>query len=455
VTGIKPQYLLAPGTAGPDEPIRSRGDLVAFIEAGAKPNGPQLVGVELERLPLLADGSAAPYASEGGPSVTALLLWLARERGYEPTEQEGHVVGLVRGDAQVHLEPGAQVELALPPRTTAREIEAVLRDWRDDLVAGAAATGVSAVALGLQPVTPVGAIGWVPKQRYAIMSRHLGARGPLAHHMMKATAGVQFTFDFADAQDAAGIVETALAASPVVNALAANSPLEEGRRNGWMTKRPEIWAGTDPDRTGLLSSVTDGGGYTHERYVSWATGVPVMFVVREGRWIELGDRTFARLLEEGVPGHGPALLSDWALHLTTLFPEVRVKQQIEIRGADSCSIELNAALAALWRGLLYDAGSRGRARSLHAGATAGERERTHRDAARRGLDARAGGVPLAEWASEILDIADEGLARLPSGEADRALLAPLREIAGASEPPAKRLLADWDREGPKALLRRL
>jgi glutamate--cysteine ligase len=456
MTGIAPQFLLARGVERADSPIHSREELVAFIAAGEKADGRQQIGVELERLPLLPDGTAAPYeATDGsGRCVRAVLETLADRFGFERVMRRGRLIGLRGAAAAVSLEPGAQIELSVDPRTTAHEILDDLLAWRHQLMLARVDTGVSVVALGLQPLTPVRDIGWIPRERYAIMREHLGARGDLAHHMMKATAGVQFNVDHSSEVEAAEIFRTALAVSPIVNAMVANSPLEEGRPNGFLTKRPEIWRRTDPDRTGLLPWIFDSDGFTYSRWVKYALDVPVMFVIRDDSWVRLGDRTFGELLAHGDERTGPARHEDFALHLTTLFPEVRIKQHVEIRGQDSCDVESCAALAAAWRGILYDGSARHEAGALAQHLDASARARLHADAGRQGLMARMGSSRLDEVAGELLRIARHGLERLEGAAGrDAALLEPLERNV-AEGPPAVALLSEASREGAAALLRR-
>jgi len=452
MTGLPPHYRTAPGLPGELEPIESVDDLVAFMRAGCKREGERRLGIEYERLPLRANGTAAPYQADGA-SVRSVLEFLAGT-GLERVDIEGNLLMLRGEDIEVHLEPGAQVELVLPPLDTAQEIRERLDTWHGLLVEAASVTGVHVVALGMQPVTPVPDIAWIPKGRYAIMRDHLGARGRLAHHMMKATAAVQLNVDFTSEEDAAGLVKTALALSPLVNALSVNSPLEEGRPNGFLSKRPAIWAETDPARCGLLPWVFEEG-FSFRRYVEWALDVPVMFVNRDGTWHALGNRSFRKFMDEGHPTLGRALHLDFYLHLTTLFPEVRVKQHAEIRGADSCSVEMIAAITALWRGILYDAAARESAFQLVAGLTNVEREALHLAVARRGPAALASARSVRELCVELVSIAADGLARLTSGSQDAACLEPLREAAESGRTAAESLLETWPIHGAAALLARI
>ena len=449
MTGRALAYRLPPGVDSPDAPIESRDQLVAHLAAGESPDGPSLLGVELELLPMRADGRAAPFEGPGG--VEQLLRSLA-ERGLEAVEAEGHVIGLRTDTVAVHLEPGAQVELALAPRARTRDVLDDVLSWRN-VLRSAASDDLHLVALGLQPVTPIRDIGWIPRNRYRLMSEYLATHGTLGHHMMKATAGAQFTVDYRDETNAAEIVRTTLALSPIVNALCANSPLEEGRPNGFLTKRPHVWANTDPSRTGILPWI-ERDRFSYDRYVEWALAAPLMFVLREGHWLRIGDRSFAQFLDVGHPEAGRARYEDFVLHLTTLFPEVRLKQHIEIRGADSCPSELVAAVAALWRGLLYHPGGSSFAAELAHEWTIPERQRLHEDAGRLGMAARIRGRSVAEIAATLIDCAARGLLALDGSTGpDLPLLEPLRKIAESGETLAEILLREWPRDGAAALLR--
>lgn len=451
MTGRTPQFRVPEGVA-PHAPIASRQQLLAHFAAGEKPNGPFRVGVELEMLPIVGDGHAAPYEADG-PSVTALLRALASAHGLAEVVVNDHLVGLAGPDGPIHLEPGGQVELALPPRVTAREVLADLERWRERLRDAGRACGVTLVTMGLQPVTPVRDIAWNPRNRYRIMREHLGRRGRLAHHMMKATAGTQFNVDHASEQDAAALMRAALGASPVMNALAANSPLEEGRENGWLTIRPHVWRNTDAERTGLLTWLHDEG-FSYERWLRWTLSAPVMFVVRDDEWVTIGDRTFAELIERGHPQAGAAQHQDFALHLTTLFPEVRLKQHVEIRGADSGEPDIVAAGAAFWRGALYDREARGAIVAMTDPWSAAEREALHEAAAREGLRASIRGRTLQALSLDMLDVAEDGLRRLEGGADDVALLHPLRAIARSGRTRAETFLDDWRARGVAAVLAR-
>lgn len=456
MTGLPPSFRPPPGVASVDSPIESRSELLAYFEAGAKPASARRLGVESERVPLRADGRAAPWKGDG-PCVRDLLAWLAENRSWEAIEVDGHLLSLRSDSGSIYLEPGAQPEIALPPLESPAEVLRRLQAWREDLRAAAEATGVHAASLGLQPVTPISDIAWIPRERYGIMKRHLGARGALAHHMMKGTAGVQVNVDYTSEVDAAEVMRCGLSLAPLVNALVANSPLEEGAPNGFRTKRPAIWLETDPERCGLLSWVFEDG-FSFERYLDWSLSSTVMFVVREDRWIEVGDVKLVDFLERGHPRLGRATHADFQLHLTTLFPEVRLKQHVEIRGADAAGAESAAAVTALWHGVLHDVPAREKALALLADLETSERETLHEDVGRHALSATLRGEPVRAWAKRLIDIAAAGLDRIAAAtgeESDARLLEPLREAASSGESPAERLLADFEARGAEALLERV
>lgn len=448
MTGVRPPFQAFGRIDDPDAPIESLGDLSDFHAAGCKPRSLHRVGVEAERLPLLASGEAAPYSAEG-PCVEGLLRHLASEEGWDAVLEGGRLLGLSRPDAAVHLEPGAQLELALGPRASGADVLVALRSWEATLERAAGVTGVHAVALGLQPLTPIPRIGWVPKERYAPMREALERRGDLAHHMMKGTASVQVSLDYESEEDAGEKLRTALALMPIVNATCANSPLEEGRGNGHHTKRPLIWSRTDPARVGLLPWAFEGGP-AFARWVDWALGVPPLFVIRDGRHVRLAARRFADFLRDGDERAGRATHADYQLHVTTLFPEVRLKQYLEVRGQDSVPAPLAAGLAALWLAVLGSPEARREALRPLSGLDARGREELHFAVGRHGLAARVGARRVRDLARELLDLAREAAA-----PGDKPLLESLVEVVSSGVTPAERLLRAWnERRDPAVLLER-
>jgi glutamate--cysteine ligase len=288
----------------------------------------------------------------------------------------------------------------------------------------------------------------MPKARYRIMREYLPTRGPLALEMMFATATVQANFDFESEADMADKMRTAMGISPVVSAIFANSSLSAGKASGYVSRRLHAWEETDPDRCGLLEFVFDPG-FGYRDYVEWALDVPMFFLVRDGVYRPGGGLTFRRFLERGSEGDR-ATLEDWDRHLTTVFPDVRLKRFIEVRGADAVPPGLTCSLPALWKGVLYDAEARAEAWALVADVTFAERTAGRSDVARRGLGAELGGRPVLELARELVRISERGLGRIAhAGRRDpdeRGFLDPIHEQLALGLSPGQVVLERWEGE---------
>ena len=429
-----------PGSTG--VPINGESDLLALFRSGEKAPQSFGVGVEYERLPLdRATGRAAPYATaDGSPAIEPFLERMVSQRGWTDQRENGRIIALEKAGTRVTLEPGAQVELS--GRVHARldavagELAGFLRE-ADDLAAG---MGIALVGVGYHPFSDFSEIGWVPKGRYGIMGPYLATRGHLSHGMMKATAGCQINLDYDTESDAMEKLRVAMSVSSVVTALCANSPMSRGQANGFLSKRSHIWLHTDPDRCGLLAfALRPGARYSD--YAAYALDVPMMFIVRDGKWVDMTGRTFREFLSGRTDGLTP-LLSDWEMHLTTLFPEVRLKAYVEVRGSDSASPEMILAQTALWKGLLYNETARRESWNLVAGETFHERVRFHRDVARLGLRARLGAVEALEIAQTLIRIAESAL-----GGDEARYLEPMRRILfDERRTPAESLLLRWKGE---------
>ncbi|HEY3174604.1 MAG TPA: glutamate-cysteine ligase family protein [Candidatus Polarisedimenticolia bacterium] len=427
------------GDRASETPIRGEEDLLLTFRSGEKPAESFGIGIEYERLPVSREtGLAVPYAKRSvSPSVERFLETMEERHEWRAEREAGHVIALEKEGTRVTLEPGAQVELSgRVHRDLASAREEVDRFLRvSDEVA--ASQGFAFIGLGYHPFTDFTQIDWVPKGRYRIMAPYLATRGHLAHGMMKGTAGCQVNLDFATESDAMEKLRVAMAISSIVTAMCANSPLSRGQANGFASLRSHIWLHTDPDRCGVLEfAFREGDRYAD--YAGYALDVPMLFVVREGRWIDMTGRTFRSFLAGGTAGLTP-LLSDWEMHLTTLFPEARLKAYVEVRGSDSGSPDLILAQAALWKGLLYDGRARARAWELVRGASFADRVSFHRAVVRRGLRARLSGVEALDLAQELVRLAEGGLER---GEIPH--LEPLRRIAFEEKrSPAETLLDLW------------
>jgi glutamate--cysteine ligase len=422
-------------------PIEDPRQLALFLERGCKPEADWRVGTEHEKFGFLTD-SLLPIPYEGERSVRAILGGLAA-KGWEPIREGEAVIGLRKGQANVSLEPGGQLELSGAPLThiheTAEELDAHLREVREV----AEPLGVAFLGIGAAPVWSHGQMPVMPKGRYRLMTDYMGRVGTHGTQMMYRTCTVQANLDFGSEADMVRKLRVALALQPVATALFASSPFFEGRPNGHRSWRSRIWRGLDDARTGMLPfAFQEGMGF--ERYVDWVLDVPMYFVYREGRYVDALGQSFRDFMAgrlPALPGEVPTL-SDWADHLTTVFPEARVKQFIEMRGADMGDRAHALALPAFWTGLLYDGSALDAAWDLVKGLGGPTREGLRVAASERALQGEADGVRLLDLARAALGIAEEGLrARSLRGIPDeRPFLRPLWDSAESGRVQADDLL---------------
>jgi glutamate--cysteine ligase len=436
--------------------VGSVADLVAFARNGEKPRDAWRVGTEHEKIGVRsADLRPVPY--EGDAGIAGVLAAVAAETGWSEVRENGALIALEGEGASITLEPGGQLELSGAPLRTIFETCQEFHRHLDVIRRVSEPRGIVWLALGANPFHDVDEMPRVPKARYGVMRRYLPTRGDLALHMMHLSATVQANFDYGSEADMAEKLRTAMGVSPLVSALFANSSLYLRKPSGFVSRRVHIWRHVDPDRCGMLPFVFEPGlGY--EAYVQWALDVPMFFVLHEGEYRPVRGLSFRRYLAEGHEGKR-ATLQDWNLHLTTLFPEVRLKQFLEVRGADAVPPGLTCALPALWKGILYDAGACDAAWRLVAGWSFAEREASLEAVARRGLSAEVAGRPVLPLARELVEIARGGLARIGDGQGgesdERGFLDPLLAVAERGRSPGEEVLAQWEgawRGSPERLI---
>lgn len=402
---------------------------------------PLLLGLEHEKLIFTVDGArAVPY--EGDSGIGAVLEGF-RRFGFEAFREGpgAPTIAMTRGPETVSIEPGGQIELSGSPMRTAREAHAENVRHLAELKQVLAPLGLRAIALGYRPFTPLEDMPWMPKTRYRTMRETLGRNGPLAHHMMLMTATGQVSLDWKSEADAARKVAVAVKVAPLLVALYANSPLSRGQPTGYLSYRSRVWNEVDPSRCGYPPCMLDGS-FSYRAYVDWVIDAPMLFLRRGGQYLN-PHRTFRQLLAQGWEGQ-PAQYSDWVDHLSTMFPEVRLKKVLEIRSADAVTAELTGALAALMRGLLYDDTALDDALKLFPRLTPAQHLALHHDAQRLGLDAPLGAGTLADVAPDLVAIARRGLERLDP--LDAPLLEPLAQVAKGRRSPAVDVLAHFERE---------
>jgi glutamate--cysteine ligase len=425
------------------EPITDRRQLVEWFEAGCKPKPRWRIGTEHEKFCFrLSDLRRLPY--EGPDGIGALLTGLQRF-GWTGVEEDGRVIALTQDDGAITLEPGGQFELSGAPVRTIHETCAEVHTHLHQVKEVAAELGIGLIGLGFDPKWRREDISWMPKGRYKIMRDYMPKRGGLGLDMMLRTCTVQVNLDFASEADMVRKFRTSLALQPVATALFANSPFKEGRPNGFLSYRSHVWTDTDPDRTGILPFVFEPGmGF--ERYVDYLLDVPMYFVYREGRYLDASGQSFREFLKgklPAAPGETPTT-GDFADHVTTVFPEVRLKRYLEMRGADGGPWRRLCALPALWVGLLYDEDALAAAEELTADWTLADHRHLRREVPRLGLKTPFRGGTVQDLARRVVAISAQGLARRATatgyGKDETVFLDTLMEIAESGVTPAEEML---------------
>lgn len=426
-------------------PIEDLSQLADYLASGAKPRADWRIGTEHEKFGFLTD-SLQPIPYDGPRGIRAMLEGLRDRFGWSEVREGEHLIGLHRDGANVSLEPGGQLELSGAPLETLHQTQAELDTHLAEVKTVAAGLGQGYLGLGAAPIWRQEDMPMMPKGRYRLMTPYMQTVGTLGTQMMYRTCTVQVNLDFGSEADMVQKLRVSLALQPVATALFANSPFLDGKPNGMKSWRSHIWQNLDAARTGMLPFVfEDGMGF--ERYIDYALDVPMYFVYRNGQYINALGQSFRDFLDgrlPALPGEKPTL-SDFADHLTTIFPEARLKKYIEMRGADGGDRAHLVALSALWVGLLYDQGALDAAWDLVKAWDRDRREGLRRAAARDGLAGGYGGVQLRDLAGQVLALAESGLAA--RGAAEAGFLAPLRDSLATGRVPADDLLAayhgDW------------
>jgi len=430
---------------GKGPPIEDKRELVAHLEAGCKVESDWRIGTEHEKFGFHRE-DVTPLAYEGPRGIRALLEGMAERFEWEVVAEAEQPIALKgRDKSNITLEPGGQFELSGAPlehiHQTCSEVHLHLAQVREV----AEPLDIGMLGMGFQPKWRRDEIPWMPKGRYDIMGRYMPKKGSLGLDMMLRTCTIQVNLDFASEADMVKKFRVGLALQPIATALFANSPFTDGRPNGFLSFRSHVWTDTDPDRCGVLPFVfEDGMGF--ERYVEHVLDVPMYFVYRDGRYIDAAGQSFRDFLEgrlPALPGEKPTM-SDWADHLTTLFPEARLKRYIEMRGADGGPWRELCALPAFWVGLLYDSTALDAAYDLCRDWTLEDHDYLRREVPRQALKTPFKGRDVRAMALECLRIADSGLKargyRDWDGEDERKHLATLWQTAESGVTPAENKL---------------
>lgn len=433
---------------GPAAEVARRDQLVEAFAAAAKPRSAWRIGTEHEKVAVRRrDGRALPFSGPAG--IEALLRALSERFGWEPVEEDGRVIALGGEGAAITLEPGGQLELSGRLCASVHETSAELAEHVEQILAAAADLDIAFLGLGMQPFSRVEEFERVPKRRYGIMWPHMATVGRLGRRMMTQTATVQVNLDYGDEADALLKMRVGMGIAPLLTAMFANSPLSDGDLNGYASFRGHIWTDTDPARCGLLPFVfRPSAGF--EDYVEYALDVPMYFIVRDGAWVDMTAYTFRRFWREGCRGQR-ATMADWHAHLTTLFPEVRLKAgYLELRSVDSQGPELMLALPALAKGVFYETDCLLAAWDLVKGWSWDERLELYHAVHRQALHARLRRIQLAELARELVAIAIEGLRRQTvrnaGGDDESIYLDQLERLVRRGRCPADAIIEKWTGE---------
>jgi glutamate--cysteine ligase len=445
-----------PDTPKARQPIESKAQLIDELASGCKPKAAWRIGTEHEKFPFLTD-TLAPVPYHGARSIKALLEGLRDRFGWTGVQEGENIIALSdpNGLGNVSLEPGGQFELSGAPLSSVHETCEEVHEHLSQVREIGDRLGIGFLGLGASPVWSRAETPVMPKGRYGIMAPYMDKVGTKGRDMMFRTCTVQVNLDFASEADMVKKLRVSLALQPIATALFADSPFLDGKPNGFLSYRSEVWRDTDNQRAGMLPFAFEQG-FGFEQYVDYALDVPMYFVMRDGKYINTSGESFRAFLDgrlPQLPGEKP-VMKDWADHLTTIFPEVRLKKYLEMRGADSGPWRRLCALPAIWVGLLYDQASLDAAWDLVKDWTAEERQKLRDDVPRLALHATIRGRSVQDIAKDVLKIARAGLEARNlhgcKGKTEAAFLDPLDEIAQSGKTAAEHLLAlyngDWHQD---------
>jgi glutamate--cysteine ligase len=426
-----------------DQPIETFDDLLALFHEAIKPRSEYRIGAEMEKFGVFTT-TGEPVHYEGERGIVRILQSLVDGHSWTPEREtpDGPIIALTRNRASITLEPGSQLELSGAPLETIHQICSELRGHMAELAPISKELGITWLGLGFHPFATRSDLKFVPKQRYAIMREYLPTRGAHALDMMLRTCTVQANYDYSSEADAIQKMRVSLKLAPLTTAIFANSPWKEGEAHGGLTFRGRVWLDVDPDRSGLVPLMW-GKDASFASYVTWALDAPMFMFKRNGQKVVNTGQPFKSFWKNGFQGHH-ATQNDWAMHLNTLFPEVRLKRTIEVRGADSQGSGLACALPALWTGIFYDDRALAEADALTADWTHAEVEAMRAEIWQKGIRASFRGKSLHPLAEKVLAIAEGGLERRAlkraDGKDERIHLANLKELVTRGLTPADRLL---------------
>jgi glutamate--cysteine ligase len=432
-------------------PIGSRDDLVRHLAEGSKPKSEWRIGTEHEKF-VYDLRTHKPVAYDGMPGIRALLDGMKRF-GWEPVNEGDNIIGLTKNGASLSLEPGGQFELSGAPLKTVHETCNEVNTHQEEVRVVAGEIGAGVLGLGFAPSWSMEETHVMPKGRYAIMRRYMPKVGGYGHEMMFRTCTVQVNLDFSSEADMVKKFRVGLALQPVATALFANSPFRESKYNGFLSYRSQVWTDVDNDRAGMLPWVFEDG-MSFERYVDYALDVPMYFIYRDGKYYDVAGKSFRDFLARKIPevAQFEPTMSDWADHLTTIFPEVRLKRFLEMRGADGGTWRRICGLPALWVGIYYDQAALDAAWDLVKDWTAEERQAMRDAVPKQAFNTPFRKTTVGALAKQMLEISSAGLRRRAAedggGATEDGFLNPLRDLVDRNYTRAEELLrkyrAEWN-----------
>ncbi|MEM8652216.1 MAG: glutamate--cysteine ligase [Pseudomonadota bacterium] len=433
-----------------NRPIESHSELVEWLSVGCKPKSEWRIGTEHEKFGFYLDNyEPVPYEGERG--IKAILEALKAELGWEGIEDEGNIIGLfnpVEGGA-ISLEPGGQFELSGAPLENIHETCKESNQHLKQVKKIASAMGIGFLGVGASPLWTFAETPMMPKSRYNIMKNYMPKVGSQGHDMMFRTTTIQVNLDFSDERDMVRKLQTSLKLQPMASALFANSPFKEGKPNGLLSWRSDIWRDVDNQRGGYHPFMLDDD-FSFEKYADWALDVPMYFIIRDGKYHDCTHVTFRQFMNgalEGEVADATANIGDWGNHMSTVFPDVRLKRFLEMRGADGGPWQGICALPALWVGLLYSENALSAAEDMVKDWSADMVGELRNQVPKLGLKAEIAGKPLIEFAEEALNICRSGLEERANfnseGLDETAFLIPLEETVSLGKTPAERMLEKY------------
>ncbi|MCI5072983.1 glutamate-cysteine ligase family protein [bacterium] len=419
------------------KPISKQEDLLDIFYGGSRSSEDFLVGLETEKIGVYKDNlQAIPYAGERG--IETILHAIAENDDWRKILDQEQLIALEKGGQAITLEPGGQLELSGSAHRSIADVAQELGQHLKLLCKISTPLNISWLGIGIQPMSSIDEVSWVPKSRYKIMKSYFEKVSPGGLQMMKLTASSQVNLDYSSEEDASKKVSVGSVFGVLASALTANSAIEQGKKNGFCSRRLKVWQNTDKQRCGIPKFFIDGS-FSFEKYKDYAQNIPMYFLYRDGVYQDATQYSFAQALNKGVS----LTQTDWESHLTTLFPDVRLKNHLEFRTADASSEKLSIAITAFWMALLYNNSLLDEAYNFSKKIDLETLQLAIDDVALNGMQANLGKIKIQDWANEYIDYCISAMDKVLYNQGMTDYLIPLKEIVDQGQSPAEQLLANW------------